>query len=180
MIEGLKNIALKEVVRAAGVELRQSGNRHLGLCPIHREKTPSFFVFPNNRWRCFGCNEGGDAVDFTQKVYGLDFKGALEHLGINQGPLTADVRRRIRERKRRTELVQRFRKWEVRYSGYLGRMIVETERLMSGITLEDLDLYAPLIDGLPVWEYHLEILTTGTDTVKYRLYKEATNGRRRI
>jgi len=51
------------------------------LCPFHEEKTPSFIIYPNNSWHCFGCHEGGsNAIDFMIKYYGLNFKEAIERL----------------------------------------------------------------------------------------------------
>lgn len=38
--------------------------RKYGLCPFHDEKTPSFYIFPDNRFKCFGCSVHGTAVDY--------------------------------------------------------------------------------------------------------------------
>ena len=49
MIQTAKqNIDLHSLVESAGVELRQHGNRHVGLCPFHTERTPSFYVFDDH------------------------------------------------------------------------------------------------------------------------------------
>jgi DNA primase len=65
--------SLEEVVREH-VTLRRSGSSLLGLCPFHDEKTPSFNVNPTtNHYFCFGCQEGGDAISFVQKVEHLTF-----------------------------------------------------------------------------------------------------------
>jgi hypothetical protein len=178
MIAELKqSIDLASIVESAGIELRRSGHRHVGLCPFHDERDPSFTVFDGGGWKCFGCGEHGDVIDFVQKIYGLSFKDALKYLGIETGPMTPKVQRDIKKQKRRSELVKQFRKWETRYSGYLGMMKNRTLRLMKGITLEDLDLYAPLLHGLPVWEYHSDILLSGTDEQKFKLFKEVRNDR---
>ncbi|HUV77829.1 MAG TPA: CHC2 zinc finger domain-containing protein, partial [Desulfobacterales bacterium] len=116
MIEAAKqNIDLVSVVEGAAVELKQRGTRHVGLCPFHNEKTPSFFIFNDNRFKCFGCGERGDTIDFIQKLYGLSFKDALQHLGIEQGPVTPEIKADIKERKRKAELVRNFREWEIQY-----------------------------------------------------------------
>jgi DNA primase len=48
------------------LELKKTGNRYKGLCPFHSEKTPSFFVNPdNNFYHCFGCGAGGDSINFV-------------------------------------------------------------------------------------------------------------------
>jgi len=181
MISELKQqIDIADVVQSAGVELKQRGTRHVGCCPFHSEKTPSFYVFDDNRFKCFGCGESGDSIDFIQKLYGLSFMDALKHLGIEQGRITPEIRRDIEQRKRKAELVRRFKLWCGRYSAHLGTLINRTEKLMKGIPPEDLDLYAPLLHGFPVWHYHSEILIHGKDKEKYKLYKEARQWKKKI
>jgi len=106
-----KNIDLVSVVEAAGVELIFTGKKHRRLCPLHDEKTPSFFIFQDNRFKCFGCGEYGDLIDFVQKMYGLSFKDALNHLGIEQSRITPEVKQEIARRKHRAELVAAFNDW---------------------------------------------------------------------
>jgi len=61
--------------------LRKSGDRFSGLCPFHSEKHPSFFIFPNNSWHCFGaCCEGGDSIKFLMKLRNIDFIKAVNQL----------------------------------------------------------------------------------------------------
>ena len=173
MISELKrNIDLAQIVRESGVELARRGTRHVGLCPFHEDRTPSFFIFQDNRFKCFGCQTSGDVVDFVQKFYGLTFPDALKFLGIEAGKVTPKIREDIKRRKRRAELVKQFKDWLNRYTAHIGSLIIETEKLMSdGIPPDDLDLYASLLHGLPVWEYHLSILVDGSDEEKFELYK---------
>ncbi|HRA50685.1 DNA primase, partial [Actinotalea sp.] len=57
-----------------------------GLCPFHDERSPSFHVRPQvGLWHCFGCGEGGDVISFLQKVDGLGFTEAVEHLAGRVG-----------------------------------------------------------------------------------------------
>ena len=174
MIAELKqNIDLVSVVEAAGIELRRSGSRMVGSCPFHDDKTPSFYIFSDNHFKCFGCQASGDVIDFVQKMYGFSFPDALKYLGIEQGRVTPKIRKDIKKRKRRAELVKEFKDWLSHYSAYVGSMINETQSLMrKGIPLEDLELYVPLLHRLPVWEYHLSILVEGSDELKCELYKD--------
>jgi len=176
MITTQKNsIDIVQTVEAAGVELKQQGNRYVGCCPLHNEMNPSFYVLPEKaRFKCFGCGEGGDVIDFTQKYYGLSFKNALKHLGIETGPLTSSVRQNIKKHKRRAELIKRFQEWESSYLDHISKLYRKTRKLMlNGIPPEDLHWHAPLFHMLPVWEHYRDILINGTDLEKYELYKEA-------
>lgn len=61
--------------------LRNSGKRFVGLCPFHKERTPSFYIFENNTWHCFGaCSTGGDAINFAMKLYDITFPVAVRRL----------------------------------------------------------------------------------------------------
>ena len=69
----------------ATVQLRKSGKGWHGLCPFHGERTPSFYVYPEGRWHCYGCGEDGDLITFVEKTQGLDFMGALALLAERAG-----------------------------------------------------------------------------------------------
>lgn len=63
------------------VPLQRRGANYLGLCPFHKEKTPSFTVSPDKQiYKCFGCGEGGNAFSFISKLENLDFRETLELL----------------------------------------------------------------------------------------------------
>ncbi len=78
--------SIEEVVRDH-VTLRGGGMGTLkGLCPFHDEKTPSFTVRPAvGYYHCFGCGEGGDVLDFVQKVDHLTFSESVERLADRLG-----------------------------------------------------------------------------------------------
>ncbi|SNS25098.1 DNA primase [Humidesulfovibrio mexicanus] len=86
VIQAIKQrINIAEMVRRY-VSLRPAGGRLMGLCPFHQEKTPSFSVNEaEGFFYCFGCQAGGDVLDFYQRVNGLEFKDALEHLAQEAG-----------------------------------------------------------------------------------------------
>ncbi len=74
-------------VVSAYVTLRRAGGGSLkGLCPFHDEKSPSFHVTPARQfWHCFGCQEGGDVIDFVMKIDALSFTEAVERLADKYG-----------------------------------------------------------------------------------------------
>ncbi len=68
------------------VKLTKAGKSLTGLCPFHKEKTPSFHVsVDRGTYHCFGCGEGGDIFAFIEKVEGVDFKTALKQLAERAG-----------------------------------------------------------------------------------------------
>ena len=68
------------------VALKPAGINYKGLCPFHREKSPSFMVNrERQRWHCFGCNKGGDIFTFLQELEGMEFIEALKHLADRAG-----------------------------------------------------------------------------------------------
>lgn len=59
-------VKIADVVEAFGIKLN---SRDKGLCPFHREKTPSFSIDrKNNIFTCFGCGETGDVITFASKM----------------------------------------------------------------------------------------------------------------
>src|SRR3990170_7313507 len=72
---------LMTVVSSYGVSLKKKGSNYVGLCPFHKEKTPSFTVNPKtNLYHCFGCNAGGDVISFICKMDNISFREAVEKL----------------------------------------------------------------------------------------------------
>ena len=63
------------------VILKRSGRNFFGLCPFHKEKSPSFSVSPDKQiFHCFGCGVGGNVIHFVSKIENLDFRETLELL----------------------------------------------------------------------------------------------------
>lgn len=76
-------ISQNDIVDVIGeyVSLKKSGRNYMGLCPFHREKTPSFCVSMDKQiFKCFGCSEGGNVISFIMKVENLEFWDAIELL----------------------------------------------------------------------------------------------------
>jgi DNA primase len=78
-------VNLLEVVSRV-VTVRKVGSRFRGLCPFHQEKTPSFYVNPDNGfYKCFGCGKAGDAITFVRETEGLTFIESVETLAKRFG-----------------------------------------------------------------------------------------------
>jgi len=64
--------------RICGVELQRSGSQWVGCCPLHSEKTGSFYTNDaRGLYHCFGCKAGGDAIDLVERARNLDFIEAI-------------------------------------------------------------------------------------------------------
>ncbi len=73
--------SLGDVVEAAGVPLRGRGRVRQAVCPFHEEREGSFTAYGDTeRWYCFGCGEGGDVLDFLQRLEGLSLPEAIRRL----------------------------------------------------------------------------------------------------
>jgi DNA primase len=92
---------LGEVVEASGVPLRGRGRVRQGVCPFHDEREGSFTVYGDTeRWYCFGCGEGGDVLDFVQRIEDLSLPEAMRRLDASP-PTIAPVRHTTRGRQDR-------------------------------------------------------------------------------
>jgi DNA primase len=66
--------------------LKRQGQRFVGLCPFHNEKTPSFSVNAEaGLYHCFGCQASGDAISFVRATEHLDFVDAVRRLADRAG-----------------------------------------------------------------------------------------------
>ena len=63
------------------ITLKRSGRNFFGLCPFHKEKSPSFAVSPDKQiFHCFGCGAGGDVIHFISKIESLNYQESIELL----------------------------------------------------------------------------------------------------
>ncbi len=91
-----------EVISECGIPLRPAGAEYKALCPFHDEKTPSFTVAPQKQiFHCFGCQTGGNVINFLQKHEAKTFIEALEWLADRANiPLpTRDAQATMRQRR---------------------------------------------------------------------------------
>ena len=81
LIEEIKNSNDIVDVISQYVILKRSGRNFFGLCPFHKEKSPSFSVSPDKQiFHCFGCGVGGNVIHFVSKIENIDFRETIELL----------------------------------------------------------------------------------------------------
>lgn len=67
------------------VRLVKRGRLWVGLCPFHNERGPSFTVYGDGRYHCYGCGAHGDVVSFVTATKGIAFPEAVRRLAIDAG-----------------------------------------------------------------------------------------------
>ena len=175
-----ERLNIQDIV-APHVKLTRAGRSLVGLCPFHKEKTPSFHVsLERGSWHCFGCGLGGDGFSFIEKVEGVDFKGALRILAEKAG-VTLEYRSRSsgdgEKKDRLRALVNRACEW---YAGKLAGSPAEEYAKKRG--LADSAISAWRLGYAPdAWRALLEALTaegfTIPELLSVGLIKEADGKR---
>jgi DNA primase len=86
-VKAVRDAVPIDAVVSEYLQLRNAGGGNLkGLCPFHDEKSPSFQISPSKGlYYCFGCQEGGDTVDFVMKIDHLSFAETIERLASQAG-----------------------------------------------------------------------------------------------
>ncbi len=112
-IDAVRNQVSIVSVVGERVRLERRGRAYLGLCPFHKEKTPSFNVSAERGfYHCFGCQASGNVITFLQQVDGLSFPEAVRELAeragiaIEEHGAVEDQRQLAEARRRRDELYE--------------------------------------------------------------------------
>ncbi|HEV7784500.1 MAG TPA: DNA primase, partial [Thermoanaerobaculia bacterium] len=86
LVQAVRDAADVLSIASEHTRLVKAGRRYQGLCPIHKEKSPSFSVDPSKGvFYCFGCGAGGDAIKLHMLTTGDDFPAAIEALAMRYG-----------------------------------------------------------------------------------------------
>lgn len=81
LLERIRNASDAVEIIGASVPLKRAGANFVGLCPFHKEKSPSFNVSPQKQiFHCFGCQKGGDVFKFIQLYENITFPEAVARL----------------------------------------------------------------------------------------------------
>lgn len=107
------------------VSLKRSGANHMGLCPFHSEKSPSFSVNAARQFfHCFGCGVGGDVFSFLMKIEGMTFPDAVRRLAAQHG---IDLEERVLspEEELRQQQRERFYRVNEVAADYFHQLLME-------------------------------------------------------
>jgi DNA primase len=95
------------------MKLERRGQSHVGLCPFHKEKSPSFHVnVERGFFYCFGCKASGNVISFVQQLDGLTFPEAVRQIAERAGIEIVETgsalerKQEAEERRRRDELYE--------------------------------------------------------------------------
>ena len=119
-------LALAEVI-GRRVRLVRRGREHVGLCPFHNEKTPSFTINEDKGFfHCFGCGAHGDVIGFAMRLDNLTFPEAVERLartaGLEPPARTPEDKERAKERTSLYTVIEAACAWfEARLAGDEGK-----------------------------------------------------------
>jgi hypothetical protein len=85
------------------LEVKKRGRNYVAPCPFHDDKNPSLYIYPEtNTFHCFGCQKGGDAIDFVREYFDYGFRQAIEYLTGGEEDDRKGVRRGIQGNRRRS------------------------------------------------------------------------------
>ncbi len=120
-VERVKAAADIVEIVSAHTDLRRRGERFVGLCPFHEERTPSFSVDAREKlYYCFGCEAGGDVIHFVEEKEGMGFPDAVEALAERYGvEVELPDPRAEEERRRRGRLYELLERTAAFYAEYL-------------------------------------------------------------
>jgi DNA primase len=127
--------------------LKKRGRKFIGLCPFHKEKTPSFNVNPDaGVYHCFGCKESGDVITFLERSEGYSFAEAVrmlaERAGVaieeERGAAPAEAERRRKDRDVLYGIMQMAATWyERQLAEHPQRTFAVDELARRGLTPQD-------------------------------------------
>jgi len=158
-IEEIKNRADILGLVSEYVTLKKAGRNFVGLCPFHKEKTPSFTVNPEKQiFYCFGCGEGGNVFTFLMKINNMSFPEAVRHLAGKMG-IVITARRVSRAEKEKISISEEIKRVNQLAAGYFSKILFSEEgnlvreylgkRGISDSVIEEFSLGYSM-DG---WEY---------------------------
>ena len=179
-------LPIDDIVLFYGLKVK---TQNKAICPFHKEKTPSFTIYPkNNSWYCFGCSIGGTAIDFVMLMYGLSALDAAKKLDTDFGlelfdyKPTQEETHRLTAQKARQQADKGLTK---AFEGYINRaysllcdyahMLRDWEANHATTSIEDIDkpindLFIEACHRLDYIEYMIDCLIFSDIDEQIRFY----------
>lgn len=135
------------------VSIRRAGKNWMGLCPFHKEKSPSFTVAEDKQiYKCFGCGKWGNAVNFVMEIERIDFRDAIKELArqtnfdltpYERNPEITEKRQQDREKlKLLNKRLQEF--FVSQFSWSSAEAYIRDKRKLTDATIQSFGIgYAP-------------------------------------
>ncbi|MBW1672977.1 MAG: DNA primase [Deltaproteobacteria bacterium] len=117
-----------DIVEVIGqyVELKKRGQNHIGLCPFHSERSPSFTVNQSKQiYHCFGCGRGGDVFTFWMEYHNSDFPQSLKSLAERYN-IPLPQKRDLYADRKKTELKEQLFKINDLAGRYFHNILVKS------------------------------------------------------
>ena len=170
-----ERVSAQDAARHYGLTFDRRG---WALCPFHQDKHPSM-SFRNGRFRCWVCNVGGDSIDFTGRLLGLDPVGAAQRLNTDFGLALPFGRKSTPAEKkavrRRMEVAQAHKAFEAWRSGFIDRLNAafrEGHLILQARPKELTEREAAAIRMHEVFAYWADTLSYGTPQEQAQIYRE--------
>jgi len=130
--EEIKRVADIAELIGQYVQLKKAGLNHVGLCPFHSEKTPSFTVSPSKQmFHCFGCKKGGDIFDFWMEYHKVPFVQAMRDLA-DRYHVTLPERKMTPSQRQKMEVSELLFKINRIAAEYFHHVLTKSEKGKSG------------------------------------------------
>lgn len=172
-----ERVTAEDAARHYGLTFERRG---WALCPFHHDRHPSM-SFKNGRFRCWVCNVGGDSIDLTSRLLGLDAMGAVRRLNedfrlalpLDHQPTQAEAK----AARRRLEVAKAHRAFEEWRSGFIDRLNAafrEGHLLLKDCPgLDKLtEREATAIKWQVCFEHWADALSYGTPAEQAQVYRE--------
>jgi DNA primase len=149
------------------VSLKKAGKNHVGLCPFHADKDPSFTVSEEKQiFHCFGCGQGGNAFSFLMQYHNIGFPEAVRMLAqkqgivVSMGNISPEQKRQLEEKERLFQIngvAAKYLRHNLRKSpsGKMAREYLKRRKMTSQVVDRFLLGYAP-----PGWDNMTNYLTS--------------------
>lgn len=150
-----QRFGILDVVGMCGLKPNRSG---FIRCPFHDgDRSPSLKIYPDqNSWWCFGCNQGGDQIDFLMRFDGISFMDACRKLSgekldmASSNQIAISQMRREEQTRKKNELKAEINTLTIRVGNYRERF--EKAEPFSDEWVKYCKLYQQTLAKLEHWQ----------------------------